>query len=425
MSKLLSDDKYLEYDKLISKKEITKEQISEIESIKQDSLETDPASFLKAQDLLKAITKMDYRNDAQAIRLDRSTFKGKATRTDAGYIYGDAVLTRTGIFVYRNADGSERRELRLPEEVFRKDSMESLKMVPVTHGHPYSDGGIVTPSNSSRLQKGHIGENIRKDDNDLMGSIMVTDESTITAIDNGNKDISCGYTCDLEQKSGEYNGERYDAIQRNIKYNHVAVGIPMGRAGNAKLNLDSIPDNVGVQILEKGADMPDLKKINLDGVEYEAEAPVLTALNTIKNDNAELNTKLDALTKEKEGLQAKLDTANEELEKRNDSNDLEKAVELKVELVEKAKTVLDSVDYKMSNIDIMKAVIKNVSPNVNLDGKSEDYIEARFDSVLEIVDPKNKEDNKQEEKRQDAGNQLSHREKMIEREMNAWKKESK
>lgn len=38
--------------------------------------------------------------------------------TDEGYLVDHPIVTSVGIFVYHNPDGSERRELRLPEEVF-------------------------------------------------------------------------------------------------------------------------------------------------------------------------------------------------------------------------------------------------------------------------------------------------------------------
>ncbi len=43
------------------------------------------------------------------------------------------------------------------------------------------------------------------------------------------RDVSVGFTYDTEQQSGEWNGEKYDFIQRNILINHVAVGVPVGR----------------------------------------------------------------------------------------------------------------------------------------------------------------------------------------------------
>lgn len=42
-----------------------------------------------------------------------------------GYFYDNPILTRTGIFKYKLEDGSERRELRRPEDVFDPASLAS------------------------------------------------------------------------------------------------------------------------------------------------------------------------------------------------------------------------------------------------------------------------------------------------------------
>lgn len=414
---LLTDERYNEIKDVIKTGKVSDEIKAELLQIKTDSIDTDPATLLKSTELLRKIDSIKPSSDSLMIRLDRSCLKGKAKKTDAGFIYADAVLTRCGVFEYKNADGTIRKELRLPEEVFNKDSIASLKMMPVTHGHPYGDGGIVTPGNVSRLQKGHVGENIRQDGDDLMGSIMVTDQTTIDDIDSGNKDISCGYTCRHDMQSGVYKGEKYDLIQRDIRYNHVAVGIPEGRAGNAKLNLDS-NTNISVQILKEGAKIM-LKKINLDGVEYEAEAPVLSALNTVKNDNAILVTKVSDVTKELDVVQAKLDSKTEELEKATNADAVNKLVTAKVELVEKAKTVLDAVDSKLSNREIMVAVIKSASPDIKLDEKSDEYVEARFDSVLEVLE--DKEPVEKPKTNLDGKGELTPREKMVQETLNRYK----
>ncbi len=43
------------------------------------------------------------------------------------------------------------------------------------------------------------------------------------------RDVSVGFTYDTEEQPGEWNGEKYDFIQRNLLINHVAVGVPVGR----------------------------------------------------------------------------------------------------------------------------------------------------------------------------------------------------
>lgn len=51
--------------------------------------------------------------------------------TDEGYLVDHPIVTSVGIFVYHNPDGSERRELRLPEEVFAEKSLASYKGKPI------------------------------------------------------------------------------------------------------------------------------------------------------------------------------------------------------------------------------------------------------------------------------------------------------
>ena len=44
-------------------------------------------------------------------------------------------------------------------------------------------------------------------------------------------DVSCGYSADLEERPGNFNGTEYDAIHKNIRYNHLSL-VSKGRAGN-------------------------------------------------------------------------------------------------------------------------------------------------------------------------------------------------
>jgi len=150
-----------------------------------------------------------------------------------------AALTRVGIFPYKRPDGSIRRELRHPDEVFNLDSLASLAQAPVTALHPPD---MVTASNWKKFSVGHVGETVKHDGKLVTANLTVQDEEAIKKIDAGDrKEISCGYTCDLEYTPGTFNGERYDAVQRSIRYNHAAIGpAQWGRAGSeVALRLDS------------------------------------------------------------------------------------------------------------------------------------------------------------------------------------------
>ena len=44
-------------------------------------------------------------------------------------------VTGVGVFTCRNLDGNMSRELRLPEEVFARDSLNSMKLKSMTNNH--------------------------------------------------------------------------------------------------------------------------------------------------------------------------------------------------------------------------------------------------------------------------------------------------
>lgn len=151
-----------------------------------------------------------------------------------GFLQTDAFLTRVGVFPYRNRDGTVRRELRLPSEVFNPDSMATFAMMPLTMGHPNVP---VTARNARQHSIGHTGQDVRRDGEKMRATIMVTDDQAISEMRRGRREISNGYFCDLEMTSGITkdidgipDGLEYDCIQRNIEGNHVAV-VDRGRAG--------------------------------------------------------------------------------------------------------------------------------------------------------------------------------------------------
>lgn len=152
--------------------------------------------------------------------------------TPEGYLIDNPILTRVGIFEYHNADGSVRRELRLPEEVFAAESLASYKGKPVILTH---EAGLVDVEN---VQQEHIGtilsEGIQDGDN-VRAQIVIHDAESL---DYGLRELSLGYTQTPDETPGVWNGQPYDAIQRNIQINHLAL-VEKARAGEqARLNID-------------------------------------------------------------------------------------------------------------------------------------------------------------------------------------------
>lgn len=142
------------------------------------------------------------------------------------------ILTRVGIFEYQNPDGTIRRELRLPEEVFAPESLASYKGKPVILTH---EAGMIDTEN---VQQEHIGtilsEGIQDGEN-VRAQIVIHDAHSLSY---GLRELSVGYSLDLEETPGEWKGQSYDAIQRNIRVNHLAL-VEKARAGDsARLNID-------------------------------------------------------------------------------------------------------------------------------------------------------------------------------------------
>jgi hypothetical protein len=314
------------------------------------------------------------RADTRTVRrYDYGQSLKRPERMDNGFMRVDGYVTRSGVFEYRNADGSMRREYRPAGEVFGKQSMDSFDRAPVTNEHPME--GFVSSSNRQRLSVGTVG-NIRRDGQYLAASLQVEDDAAIAALEGGKQQISCGYYCDLEETSGiSPEGERYDAVQHNIRGNHIAL-VSQGRAGPlVRVRMDNKDAELVPFFLLGESNV----KLTIDGVEIEL---LDTGANVVKKALAD---RAAATT----SLQAKLDAANEELKKRADAADpkrLDAAVTARVALLTKAQEILgESPKTESSERDIKVAVIQKLNPGFKADGRDDAYVAARYDAVLDFA----------------------------------------
>ena len=157
---------------------------------------------------------------------------GETYFTPEGYLIDHPILTRVGIFEYKNPDGSIRRELRLPEEVFAPESLASYKGKPVILTH---EAGVIDSDNVQQEQIGTILSEGTQDGDNVRAQIIIHDARKL---DYGLRELSLGYSLDLEETPGEWQGQPYDVIQRNIRVNHLAL-VEKARAGDsARLNID-------------------------------------------------------------------------------------------------------------------------------------------------------------------------------------------
>ncbi len=185
------------------------------------------------------------------------------SRTQTGGLRASASLTRTGVLTYRNLDGSTRREYRPASEVFKADSLATLEDAPVTDLHPST---MVDGKNFGALSKGHARES-KQDGKFVAATVIVQDADLVAKVESGaRKEISCGYKCRLDMTPGvSPEGEAYDAVQRDISYNHVALlPVGTGRAGReVALRLDAAYEDSTSE-----REITTVKTIRLDGRDY-------------------------------------------------------------------------------------------------------------------------------------------------------------
>jgi hypothetical protein len=325
-----------------------------------------------------------------AVRIDFAEDPIRMRQTDEGYLTGEARVARVGIQSYQDGEGNVIREYRPVSEVFSADSLASFQSVPVTMGHPPEK--LVTSENAKRLSIGHVGENIRPDGEWLVMPLTITDADAVREIEEGGTiQLSGGYTAKMDATPGEYDGVTYDAIQRDIRGNHVAV-VQRARAGEeARINLDAA-DAVAV-------DSPTTKPrgdrnmgdktvtVRVDGIEYEAAPEVERHISRQDEQIQSLTGERDNAKAEAETAKARADEAEAELEKlRNERSDeaIREAARARVELERSAAKVLgDEADLSgKGDREIQEEVVKAVHSDADLSEASDVYVQARYDAAV-------------------------------------------
>jgi hypothetical protein len=376
-------------------------------------------------------------------RFDRGAIKA-SKRTQEGYLRIDgSKIARVGIQIYRRADGSEIRELREPEQVFDAESLASFAQLPLTNTHP---PGRLTAETAARHAVGSVGAAIKLDDKWISAPIVVWDAATIQAIESGRQQLSAGYSCELVEESGEWNGQKFDCRQTNIRANHLAV-VSVARAGaEARLKLDRF-DAEAIEIGDEQDTAVDTAKnsvrvreakpkieepthmaheLKVDGFKFEvndanAQAAVDRVIASARKDGedkfASEKTRADnadklcaATQKTLSELQAKHDGLLEKIKTdgavviKVDGAEVavvdffdaaKRAAFLKDAIAKRTKTratllaearrhlgANEKLD-ELEDIAIKAMVVKKLKPEAKLDGRDATYIEARFDGAIE------------------------------------------
>lgn len=164
-------------------------------------------------------------------------------KTSEGFLICTAVpIARTAVREPQRYRGSEIGVatdgeidvFRFPEEVFSKAAMSSFEAATLTNDHPPT---FLRPENWNAYARGHVqhvreGPRLENGERTLVADLIVKDGALIAAIENGKRDISCGYECSYrELDDGTF-------AQENIRGNHIAV-CHEARAGEGIKIMDS------------------------------------------------------------------------------------------------------------------------------------------------------------------------------------------
>ena len=335
---------------------------------------------------------------------DAVIFDGAVNITDRGLITV-AKAARTGVQAYLGSEVGRPdlgvvRVYRPADEVFSADTLASFSHAPITIDHPPE---MVTPENWDTYAVGEISTAAGVDRKWVSLPLIVKAKGAIDAVNGGKRQLSAGYSCRLDWQGGITDeGEVYDAVQRGITINHVAI-VDAGRAGpEAKIG-DKKSNVWGVSPIQadkkattgdepitqedKGVTMSTVNVVLGDKAVAVAIADA-PAVEAFKADMAkkleEANAASDAAIAAKDADLAKKDAEIDALKaKVLEGAALDAAVAARGDLIAKARAIAPDVKTEgLSDADIRKAVVTAKLGDAIKD-KAEAYVDARFDILAE------------------------------------------
>jgi HK97 family phage prohead protease len=328
----------------------------------------------------------------------------KPRRTNDGYLVANVRAARTGIQLYRGdevgrPDMEFVRVYRPPAEVFNKRSLQSYAHRPMTNDHPPEP---VNDKNWKKYAVGQTGDEVQLDGDFVRVPMVLMDAGVIEDYESGKRQLSLGYTTTLDFKPGvTKDGQEYDAVQTEIRANHLAVvaaarGGPMLRIGDVNKETDKMKtimvDGLPVQTDDNGAIIVQrtLDKVLADNKTQSA------SIADLQKQLADAQTALAAAQGELSQVKATKDAEIDVLKKQVADSaitpaKLDQLVKDRAAVVGKAKLVLgDSfVADALSIAEIRKAVVDKRLGDV-AKNYSEDAYAAAFTAITAgLTQPQN------------------------------------
>ena len=273
---------------------------------------------------------------------------GDLTVRDDGFLVADAYAARCGIQLYAGYELGEATDrviavYRSADEVFSHAALRTFSHAPLTLDHPSQP---VNADNWKDLAVGETSAEVLRDGERLRIPLVVKDSAAIAAIRSGKRQLSVGYSCDVDFVDGTApDGTPYQAVQRNIRANHIAI-VDMARAGPDF----KIGDAWGATPLTEDnmtTGSPTMRPLNIDGITIqfsdqgaEAVTKLLARIAQMTADNLKLNADITTRDTEIGTRDTEIGTLKVEVEtlKKNvpDEKALERLAADRAALVEQA-----------------------------------------------------------------------------------------
>ncbi|MEG0398559.1 MAG: DUF2213 domain-containing protein [Cetobacterium sp.] len=273
-------------------------------------------------------------------------------------------------------------------------SQETIVGVPITNSHPWE---FINSKNATEYTKGMVIESLGIVDNGLGIKAKLLDIDLITAVLSGKDKLSTGYYCDVQEISGiTDSGESYTHMQKNIRWNHLAI-VYEPREDEAKITkFNSKEHNLAfseglkdkfIKNNDKGSGKMAVYKLN--GKDF-SEQEIYAEAVRLNSENATLTSERDRISGE---LAVEKENSKELQSKVNGIDEIiQTKVNSRIELISEVKEngiEIDGIE-KMNELDIKKTVIKQNS-SIDIEKKSNDYIDGIYQTLMTKLNSKDPE----------------------------------
>lgn len=295
-------------------------------------------------------------------------------------------ISKVGVFPYLGRQISPELEpdkiyqvYRPEEELSDEETIKSFKLIPWTDEHAMLSGNPSEGLTAAEAKgvEGVIGEDVYFEDGYLKGNLKIFSNKMAQLIDSGKKELSIGYRCLYDIVTGVYNGVRYDAIQRQIRGNHVAL-VTEGRSGHDVAVLDHFKftfDTKGLKMADMGIkpskdedeemtlrDLYEMVKGLRDA--HEVIASRLAAIETVDEDEEKEEVKVEVSELEEEEDEAADPAMLVSPTILNEDEESEKDV-VKVEVKEK-EGMDAAIKHVLKDISQRDSLVKRLSPHLGV-----------------------------------------------------------